>query len=347
MKMRAFLLPPLLAIALLVPDGAGARSLLPKSGQKGCWSSAGGRVGCNGTGHDGDDRAGFGIRLVDGGNGTLTDGNTRLVWEKLSRDGGLHERNTAFTWDQALAKVVQLNTPPCFAGICTWRLPNVKELLTIADFERKSPALAKQFLKKCQPGCTVASCSCTPIPAAGSLAGFWSSTTNRSATAEAFQLVHATAAVAPVAKSATGNARAVAEPTCTKATVTVRVAYATPGAHGSGVTVVLDYPEDLADVPGLGSNPSVLERVTNLTGRSGIFSAGDADSDGSGGDDRLSVGLIDLSDPGIAAGPFAAVEFDCSGGEAPLVTDFACTLDASDLDGAPLPGTCAVGVSYE
>ena len=344
---RVPLLIAALVHVLLATSVAYADSVLPKSGQKGCWGSAGTRVTCAGSGHDGDARAGRGLRLLDSGNGTIADGNTRLVWEKLSRDGGQHERNALFTWDQALAKIAQLNTPPCFASICSWRLPNVKELQTIVDFERKSPAFAKPFLKKCKPGCTVDACSCTPIPAPGSTAGFWSSTTNRSATTEAWQVTNATGATVSVAKTLTGHVRAVAEPECERAIATVRIAYTLAGAEGSGVTAVLDYPEMLAEVPGLGSDPTVIERVTNLSGRQGIFSAGDVDTDASGLDDRLSIGLIYLAQPGIVAGAFAEVEFDCPLGDAPLATDFACTLDASDLDGEPIAGTCSVALRYE
>ncbi len=347
MNRRALLTVAASFLLLGVPALAAADSTLPRTGQKGCWSAAGPRVDCDGTGHDGDDRAGLGLTLRDAGNGTIADGNTRLVWEKLSRDGGVHERNTLLTWEQALAKVAQLNTAPCFAGICSWRLPNVKELQSIVDFERKSPAFAKAFLKKCQPGCTVETCSCTPVGAAGTLGGFWSSTTNRSATSQAWQVQHATGATAAVAKSATGSVRAVAEPSCTTAILTVEVTYEQAGAEASGVTVALDYPELRADVPGLGSDPSVLARISNLTGRAGIFSAGDVDSDMSGLDDRLSVGLIFLGQPAIVAGDFAEIDFDCSLGDAPLVTDFTCTLDASDANGDPVAGGCAVTVRYE
>lgn len=333
----------LLSLALLVPVTGGAESLLPRSGQKGCWNTAGTKVGCNGTRQDGDDTAGNRIRLLDGGNGTLTDANTRLVWEKLSRDGGVHERNALSTWEQALAKIATLNTPPCFANVCTWRLPNVKELQSIVDYEQKFPAFPKQFNKKCQPGCSVATCSCTPAAPAGSTSGFWSSTTNRSATSEAWQVLNATGAVASVAKSATGNVRAVAEPTCTKAILTVRLAYDDAAA---GVTTVIDYPGDLAALPGLGSAPSVTERLTNLSGQSGIFSGGDQDGDADGTDDRVSIGLV-LGSAGIVAGPFAEAAFDCPAGDAPLVSDFACTLDASDANGDAIPGSCSVGLRYE
>jgi hypothetical protein len=336
----------LIAALLLLPAAVRGESLLPRSGQKGCWNTAGAKVSCNGSRQDAADAAGLKIRLVDSGNGTLSDANTRLVWEKLSRDASIHDRNALSTWDQALAKIATLNTPPCFADVCTWRLPNVKELQSIVDYEQKSPVFPKQFNKKCQPGCTVATCSCTPIPPAGSTGGFWSSTTNRSVTSEAWQIVNATGAVASVAKTATGNVRAVAEPTCTKAILTVGIAYDTVSAQGAGVTTVIDYPADLAALPGFGSAPSVLDRLTNLSGQSGIFSGGDQDSDADGTDDRVSIGLV-LGAAAIVPGPFAEAEFDCPAGDAPLVSDFACMLDASDANGDAISGSCSLGLRYE
>jgi hypothetical protein len=118
-------------------------------------------------------------------------------------------------------------------------------------------------------------------------------------------------------------------------------------ASVSGVTTVIDYPPILAAIPGCCSNPSVLARVSNLTGiGNGIFSAGDADSDGDTLDDRISVGLVSLSSS-IPSGAFADIRFDCAAGDAPLVTDFACTLDASDGNGNPVDGSCLVKIRYE
>jgi hypothetical protein len=335
-----------LLLAVAVPPRSSAESTLPKTGQKKCYSVAGAKIACTGTHQDGADRAGRAIELADGGNGTLADANTRLVWEKQSRDGTVHDRDALYTWQQAADKITQLNTPPCFAGLCTWRLPNIKELQSVVDYDRKRPALAKAFLKKCKPGCTVTSCSCTVISEPGSLAGFWSSTTNRSVPGEAWQLEHATGASISVPKGATGAARAVAAPVCQVATVTVSVTYGA-GVTVSGVTAAVDYPPTLTEIPGCCSNPSVLARISNLTGiANGIFSAGDSDSDADALDDRISVGLVSLSSS-IPAGPFADIRLDCTAGEAPLVTDFACTLDASDGNGDPVEGSCAVKIRYE
>jgi hypothetical protein len=335
----------LILLGLGLPTLATADSTLPKTGQKKCYSVAGNKVSCAGTHQDGSDRAGLPIDLRDSGNGTLTDANTRLVWEKLSRDGTVHDRDALYTWQDAVGKIGQLNTPPCFAGICTWRLPNVKELQSIVDYDRQRPALVKTFLKKCKAGCTVTSCSCTPVPAPGSLDGFWSSTTNRSAPTEAWQLVHATGASSSVAKGTTGSVRAVAEPVCSTATVRVSTSLAA-GASVLGVTTTIDYPQTLAAIPGSSNDPSVIARVTNLTGLGGIFSAGDNDSDGDSLDDRLVVGLV-VSSGSVPAGPFADVKFDCSAGEAPLVSDFACSIDASDGNGDPVAGSCSVTIRYE
>jgi hypothetical protein len=139
--------------------------------------------------------------------------------------------------------------------------------------------------------------------------------------------------------------RAVAEPICQKATLTVKVAY-DEAAAAAGVTAVIDYPTDLSAMPGFGSGPTVLERLTNLTGQSGIFSGGDVDSDADGTDDRLSVGLV-LGSATIAPGSFADAKFDCIAEQAPLVSDFSCTIDASDENGDPIAGTCTLGLRYE
>lgn len=132
---------------------------------------------------------------------------------------------------------------------------------------------------------------------------------------------------------------------CSKATATVSTTFS--GA-ATGVSAILGYPGDQVDIPGFGSQQSVVDRVANLTGIvSGTFSYGDNDTNADLLDDQLSVGLLSIGTP-IPSGPFVSATFDCRAGEAPVTpADFACTLDASDNDGATIPGSCAVSsVTY-
>jgi hypothetical protein len=50
-----------------------------------------------------------------------------------------------FTWANALAFIAALNTAPCYAGHCDWRLPNVKELQSIVDYGRNNPTIDPAF----------------------------------------------------------------------------------------------------------------------------------------------------------------------------------------------------------
>ena len=344
MKRKLYPIAALFVLAVsFVAAGAirarAADSGLPASGQKRCWNSVGVRVGCGGSGQDGDTRAGAPISLRDNGDGTIVDRNTGLVWEKHSRDGGIHDRANLYTWDQArTVKIAQLNTPPCFAGHCNWRLPNVREMQSVVDFDRKRPALAKAFSKKCAAGCDVLGCSCVTATGAASLAGVWTSTTNVSVPAEAWQIVHNTGDSTSVAKTATGAVRAVNTPVCGQAVVEISVDFApNPGDPIAGVTALLDYPEAKAGIPGLGNS---VQGISNLTGiGSGLFSFGDDD-------DAVSVGLVSLGQA-IPPGPFAGVVLDCGAGEpVPFLEDFSCTPTVSTLLGFEVSATCSLSVEY-
>lgn len=134
----------------------------PSTGQSTCWDANGAAMPCAGTGRDGDVQAGGPLSYVDNGDGTITDVNTGLMWEKKSYDGGIHDKNAGYSWDGAFAFAAMLNTTS-FAGHSDWRVPNIKELTSIVDHEVASPGptVAPAFDTGCALGCTVTTCSCT------------------------------------------------------------------------------------------------------------------------------------------------------------------------------------------
>jgi hypothetical protein len=134
------------------------------TGQTTCWGSAipANIIPCAGTGHDGELQFGAALAYVDNSDGTITDTNTGLMWEKLSDDGMIHDWNNTYTWDNAFSvKVATLNGGGGFAGYGDWRVPNIKELQSIANYQNFNPAVSAVFNNGCTPGCTVTSCSCT------------------------------------------------------------------------------------------------------------------------------------------------------------------------------------------
>ena len=154
------------------PSGCTKPAMLVASGQTSCWDADGGATPCTGTGQDGEAQAGAMLSYVDNGDGTVTDENTGLVWEKLSDDGSVHDRDQTYSWpDTFPVKVAALNAGSGFAGYTDWRMPNVKELQSIVDHQRADPAASPAFDTGCASGCTVLTCSCS---APGS---YWSSST--------------------------------------------------------------------------------------------------------------------------------------------------------------------------
>ncbi|MSP38306.1 MAG: DUF1566 domain-containing protein [Deltaproteobacteria bacterium] len=94
------------------------------------------------TGSDGDLEKGTARSYTDNLNGTITDNSTGLVWEKLTSDNV----GNFYTWADAFAvKIAALNTVPCFATHCDWRLPNINELQSLADYGHVLPAINPVF----------------------------------------------------------------------------------------------------------------------------------------------------------------------------------------------------------
>ena len=121
---------------------------------------------------DGTVEAGATLSYVDNGDGTIKDKVTDLTWEKKSDDGTIHDKDTTYTWDNAFAVHVADLNAMSFAGHTDWRLPNMKELQSIVDWEMVTPAVDPVFDTDCAASCTVLICSCTPA------SGYWSSSTD-------------------------------------------------------------------------------------------------------------------------------------------------------------------------
>ncbi|KAF2956245.1 DUF1566 domain-containing protein [Marinitoga sp. 38H-ov] len=68
-------------------------------------------------------------KFVDNGDGTIIDENTGLMWSKI--DFG------PMDWKEAL----KFSEESTYAGYDDWRLPNVKELLSIVDYSRSPTAI--------------------------------------------------------------------------------------------------------------------------------------------------------------------------------------------------------------
>lgn len=149
----------------------------------------------HGPSSDGGLRMGLAAVFVDNGDGTITDPRTGLTWEKKSRDGSVHDVDATWTWGQASPPhamngsavsdfLAALDTVPCHARHCDWRIPNLRELQSIVDFGRSEPAIHPAFDSACTPGCDAFACSCTS--SASSVDLYWTSTTSAASPGEAW-----------------------------------------------------------------------------------------------------------------------------------------------------------------
>ena len=102
-----------------------------------------------------------GPRFTDNENGTVTDNATGLMWAKDGQGAGCYNGGS-IRWAQALTYAEGLT----FAEYTDWRVPNIKELLSIVDFSKRQPAIDEIFVNT-------------------EVAYYWSSTTYIGITAEA------------------------------------------------------------------------------------------------------------------------------------------------------------------
>ena len=75
-----------------------------------------------------------GSRFTDNGDGTITDNDTKLMWQKI-------QSPDTMTWEQALA----YSKSTSLAGKTDWRLPNIKELQSLNMVTLINPSFDKNY----------------------------------------------------------------------------------------------------------------------------------------------------------------------------------------------------------
>ena len=103
-----------------------------------------GQVTIYAPGDDADVAAGGPLKYQDNGDGTVTDSRTGLTWEKKT-DANVNDN---YSWLGAFAYVAELNAMnggAGFAGHNDWRVPNVRELLSIVDYGVYYPSIHPIF----------------------------------------------------------------------------------------------------------------------------------------------------------------------------------------------------------
>jgi hypothetical protein len=149
-----FHLAVLFLILFLLPPSAWAAYLLPDTGQTKCYQAVDpyDEIPCAGTGQDGA----YSINpmsYTDHGNGTVTDNNTGLIWQKCSvgqiNDATCSGTAATYNWYEASGKYDSLRNPSSqdvcgtlsWGGHTDWYLPPKKELMSIVDYSRSFPEL--------------------------------------------------------------------------------------------------------------------------------------------------------------------------------------------------------------
>jgi hypothetical protein len=146
-----FILPVLTLLTSLFTLQTAYAFKLPDTGQTKCYQAVSpySEIPCTGTGQDGA----YDINpmsFTDNGNGTITDNNTGLIWQKCSvgqnNDASCSGTAATYNWYQA-SGTTNASYNAATLNICGslalagggWRLPSKKELMNIVDYSIPYP----------------------------------------------------------------------------------------------------------------------------------------------------------------------------------------------------------------
>lgn len=146
------------------------------------------------------------MRMIDNGNGTVTDSVTGLVWLKQASCAQLHD-----TWSGSLAAVNGLHSGQCGltdgSAAGQWHLPSRKEMESLADRIQTNEAdYFSQALTSADAGLVAVSPVFTSFI---TFQYYWTSTTSAGSTGDAWTVFSCDWGVYPTPKSQTGYALAV------------------------------------------------------------------------------------------------------------------------------------------
>lgn len=137
---------------------------LPDTGQTGDYTAT--------LGEDHDyqptgSRPGYTIYNPVGVSSVTVDNRTGLMWVTNPNDAGI---GATYTWENAITACETSG----YAGYTDWRMPNIKELVSIADYSRQSPGINTAYFLNAQSNYYWSSTTYMPDTTYAWLVGFGS-----------------------------------------------------------------------------------------------------------------------------------------------------------------------------